>query len=183
MNGINTDGGYEKSLKRAVSFPTKLLIIGAVMLLTAGPFDFVWHSVFGLDGLLSPSHLTLTMGMVVSGIGSLLGILSINDSNLRNQNGNKMKAVISSNHKVYGLPVLLIIGIVPVWLTLVGLTYMLSLPFSNTSYFKFNPNPNLAGRDCNTGISIFNFLYSDLFTDANKKIWRSYNYRECICHH
>ena len=161
VNGINTDGGYEKSLKRAVSFPTKLLIIGAVMLLAAGPFDFVWHSVFGLDGLLSPSHLTLTMGMVVSGIGSLLGILSINDSNLRNQNGNKMKAVISSNHKVYGLPVLLIIGIVPVWLTLVGLTYMLSLPFSNTSYFKFNPDPNLAAV---IATLVFPFLTSFILT-------------------
>ncbi|HKU48696.1 MAG TPA: hypothetical protein VJP79_01980, partial [Nitrososphaera sp.] len=34
-----------------------LLIVGAVIELISGPGDFVWHSVYGVDGLLSPPHL------------------------------------------------------------------------------------------------------------------------------
>lgn len=121
------------------------------MLLVAGPFDFAWHSAFGLDGLLSPSHITLTMGLVLSSIGALVGILSVNDSNFLNQKKNKIKSVTmfmspilqSGIHEKYKSPILIAIGVIPVWITLSGLTHMLSLPFSDTEYFKFNPDPTL----------------------------------------
>jgi hypothetical protein len=158
VHDTNTNVGYNDSSKRTVPLPTKLLILGAIMLLAAGPFDFIWHSTFGLDGLLSPSHLTLTMGMVVSGIGCLMGILVVNNSNLRSYSGIKMRL---GNNERYRLTVLLIIGIVPVWLTLAGLTYMLSLPFSNTSFFKFNPDPNLAAL---IATLVFPFLTSFILT-------------------
>ena len=148
----------EKSIsgytKYRLSLPLKLIIAGVVMLLVAGPFDFAWHSAFGLDGLLSPSHITLTMGLVLSSIGALVGILSVNNSNLLNQNKNKIKSATTLispilqtrqtciNEK-YKSPILIVIGVIPVWITLSGLTHMLSLPFSDTEYFKFNPDPTL----------------------------------------
>src|SRR5919202_4156699 len=116
--------------------PMKLVIIGAIMLVSAGPFDFAWHSAFGLDGLLSPSHSVLTIGMALSSIGALLGILSTNNSlNINSDNKNTTHAVS---------PIFIIIGIIPVWIILSGLIHMASLPFSDTKYFKFNPDPTLA---------------------------------------
>src|SRR5512132_3660447 len=46
---------------RTKSFSTafKLLIIGSVISLVAGPSDYLWHQIFGVDGLLSPTHLIL----------------------------------------------------------------------------------------------------------------------------
>ena len=37
-------------------FSLKISIVGAILQLTAGPFDFWWHNTFGFDGLLSPPH-------------------------------------------------------------------------------------------------------------------------------
>ena len=50
------------------------------MLISAGPLDFAWHTAFGLDGLLSPPHAVLTMGMVLCSIGAFLGLISKNNS-------------------------------------------------------------------------------------------------------
>ncbi len=52
----------------------KLAIIGAILQLTAGPFDYWWHSNFGFDGLLSPSHSILLTGMLMAALGGLFGI-------------------------------------------------------------------------------------------------------------
>ena len=114
--------------------PMKLVIIGVVMLVSAGPFDFAWHSAFGLDGLLSPSHSVLTIGMAVSSIGALLGMLLSNND--QNNNDNNTSHAVS--------PILIIIGIIPIWITVSGLIHMASLPFSNTEHFNFNPDPTLA---------------------------------------
>ena len=47
----------------------KLMMIGACLDLVAGPSDFIWHETLGVDGLLSPPHLTLITGMLLSSIG------------------------------------------------------------------------------------------------------------------
>src|SRR5215212_6715848 len=60
---------------QSLNTATKLVITGIVMLLVAGPVDFAWHSAFGLDGLLSPPHFVLLVGMVISSLGSLFGII------------------------------------------------------------------------------------------------------------
>lgn len=104
----------------------KLVQIGIALLLGAGPFDFLWHSNFGLDGLLSPPHLILICGMVFSSVGSFLSImrnpsLACNSYLLKN--------------------ILTILSIMPVWLSVTGLFFSFSLPFSQTDYFDFNPNP------------------------------------------
>lgn len=132
-NISNNDHRYINKLIH-LPLPMKLVIIGAVMLVSAGPFDFAWHSAFGLDGLLSPSHSVLTIGMAISSIGALLGMLSSNNDQ-NDQNNNKSHAVS---------PILIVIGIIPVWIIVSGLIHMVSLPFSDTEYFKFNPDPTLA---------------------------------------
>src|ERR687885_1109292 len=64
---------------RTKSFSTafKLLIIGSVISLVAGPSDYVWHQKFGVDGLLSPTHLTLVTGMLINSIAVVLGLARI----------------------------------------------------------------------------------------------------------
>ncbi len=145
--------------------PMKLVTIGVIMLVSAGPFDFAWHSAFGLDGLLSPSHSVLTIGMAVSSIGALLGMLSSNNDQNNNDNDNKSRkfnpsittssscsssAIVDStnnddNNTSHAISlILIIIGIIPVWITVSGLIHMASLPFSDTEHFNFNPDPILA---------------------------------------
>ena len=144
--------------------PMKLVIIGVVMLVSAGPFDFAWHSAFGLDGLLSPSHSVLTIGMAVSSIGALLGMLSSNNDQNNNGNNKSRKfntsitnsssfsssSIVDStnnddNNTSHAISlILIIIGIIPVWITVSGLIHMASLPFSDTEHFNFNPDPTLA---------------------------------------
>lgn len=102
----------------------KITTIGIVSLLSAGPIDFTWHSKFGLDGLLSPPHLVLIAGMGLTSIGALM-----NTKSLYFERPNKIAIILS---------------MIPVWLSITGLFYSFSLPFSKTDYFDFNPNPVFA---------------------------------------
>jgi hypothetical protein len=133
----NSNNNHHRYIHKLIHLPlpAKLVTIGVVMLVSAGPFDFAWHSAFGLDGLLSPSHSVLTIGMEIASIGALLGMLSSNNDQNNNNNNN-------TNHTVS--PILIIIGIIPVWIIASGLIHMVSLPFSDTENFNFNPDPNLA---------------------------------------
>jgi hypothetical protein len=133
--------------------PTKLVIAGIAMLVIAGPVDFAWHSAFGLDGLLSPPHFVLLMGMVISSLGSLFGIILCtnrdkpNDgSDLENVRGDRPSGISGSLlfMRHYIAMILIIIGIMPIWLSLEGVIGMFSLPFSKTQYFDFNPDPSFA---------------------------------------
>ena len=106
----------------------KIKLIGIGLLTGAGPLDFVWHSYFGLDGLLSPPHFTLIVGMFFCSVGGLIGIS-------RYLKFNNSKSI--SNF-------LLILAVIPVWLSASGIISSLSLPFSSTDYFEFNPEPTIA---------------------------------------
>ena len=108
--------------------PVKLVVAGVVMLAAAGPIDFVWHSSFGLDGLLSPPHFVLVSGMVASSAGALAGMVYHGSMAFREL---RLSAP------------LIIIGVLPVWLAVSGVIDMFSLPFSETGYFDFNPHPVL----------------------------------------
>jgi hypothetical protein len=131
---------------------TKLVISGIMMLVIAGPVDFEWHSLFGLDGLLSPPHFVLLMGMVISSTGALLAIIQCNnrdkqdDVSLENVSCSKPWGIAGSLIflRPYIAIVLIIIGIMPIWLSLEGVIGMFSLPFSKTQYFDFNPDPSFA---------------------------------------
>lgn len=115
-----------------------LMLVGVSMLVGAGPADFLWHSRFGLDGLLSPPHFVLVAGLAVSSIGSL--------------------AVLSRSSRSV---LIVALASLPVWLALSGMLYMFSLPFSKTDYFDFNPNPEIAAALETIG---FPFLVSSLLS-------------------
>ncbi len=107
-------------------WPIKLAMAGVVVLVVAGPVDFMWHSAYGLDGLLSPPHFVLVSGMIASSIGSLAGMTYHNSMAFRE----------------FRLPpALIVLGILPVWLAASGMVDMFSLPFSHTGYFNFDPHP------------------------------------------
>ncbi|MDQ4050614.1 MAG: hypothetical protein M3093_03275 [Thermoproteota archaeon] len=103
-------------------WPAKMVIVGVVMLISAAPLDFGWHSAFGLDGLLSPPHFVLVSGMIIGSTGALTGLA---------QSTKRLPSVL--------IP----IAILPVWLAASGMIDMFSLPFSETDYFNFNPHPTL----------------------------------------
>jgi hypothetical protein len=110
---------------KKTEWPARLAIAGVTLLLVAGPVDFWWHSLFGLDGLLSPPHAVLVSGMVTSGIGSMIGIIYAWPRTERKS-----------------LPrALLVLGMLPVWLAAAGSIDMFSLPFSHTGFFNFDPQP------------------------------------------
>ena len=106
----------------------KIKLIGIGLLTGAGPLDFVWHSYFGLDGLLSPPHFTLITGMFLCSVGGLIGISRY----LKFNNSNSISKF------------LLILGVIPVWLSASGIISSLSLPFSSTDFFNFNQEPTIA---------------------------------------
>jgi hypothetical protein len=108
--------------------PVKIVVAGVLMLVAAGPVDFAWHSAFGLDGLLSPPHFVLVSGMLASSIGALAGMV--------HHGSMAFKELRLS-------PLLIVIGVLPVWLAVSGMLDMFSLPFSETDYFNFNPHPAL----------------------------------------
>jgi hypothetical protein len=146
------------------SLPTylRLVLVGIVMLILAGPLDFAWHTAFGLDGLLSPPHAVLTIGMVLCSIGAFLGLISKNTyygrlktkTDIETMNNKDKYSIVelkntSSNNTITtynkGSSLYVIISITAIWITVSGIIHMVSLPFSDTDFFKFNPNPILAG--------------------------------------
>ncbi|MPZ07544.1 MAG: hypothetical protein GEU26_14205 [Nitrososphaeraceae archaeon] len=150
-------------IKNKKSLPTylRLVIVGIIMLISAGPLDFAWHTAFGLDGLLSPPHAVLTMGLVLCSIGAFLGLISKDNYYGRMRTKTNMKTMTNDdNYFIVGLKnasrndtttrtkrslLYIIIAITAIWITVSGIIHMVSLPFSDTDYFKFNPNPLLAG--------------------------------------
>ena len=106
----------------------KIKLIGIGLLTGAGPLDFIWHSYFGLDGLLSPPHFTLITGMFLCSVGGMIGI----------------SRYLKFNNSQSVLKYLLILAVIPVWLSASGIISSLSLPFSSTDFFQFNPEPTIA---------------------------------------
>ena len=106
----------------------KIKLIGIGLLTGAGPLDFIWHSYFGLDGLLSPPHFTLITGMFLCSVGGMIGI----------------SRYLKFNNSQSVMKYLLILAVIPVWLSASGIISSLSLPFSSTDFFQFNPEPTIA---------------------------------------
>ena len=120
-------------------WPARLAVAGVILLVSAGPVDFAWHSAFGLDGLFSPPHFVLVSGMVASSLGGLLCMVYYKSAYLRN------------GERVRLHPALVVLGILPLWLSLSGVVDMFTLPFSETPFFNFNPDPASAVAIAATG--------------------------------
>ncbi|HKG30040.1 MAG TPA: hypothetical protein VKA91_02115, partial [Nitrososphaeraceae archaeon] len=111
-------------------YPIKLVAIGTIIEIFSGGFDSWWHYNFGFDGLLSPPHLMLTIGMLTSVFGALIGIFKLLQNN---NNGNNSKNIL--------LKISFIVSYAVAWIVTVNTIFMFSLPYSKGQYFDFNPNP------------------------------------------
>ncbi|MGE3859452.1 MAG: hypothetical protein AB7F53_05645 [Nitrososphaeraceae archaeon] len=117
----------KKEIKRyaSISLSFKLLIIGSCLSLIAGPFDYSWHQIFGFDGLLSPTHITLATGMLINSVAAFIGLYGIIN------NISYWKSV----GKLFLIPCLS-----SLWFTSIWYVFMFILPFSESEFFNFNLN-------------------------------------------
>ena len=155
-----------------------VILLGAGLILAAGPFDFSWHLKFGLDGLLSPPHITLLTGWLLVGLGNLritnkLIYLAIEKNREKTLKGNSMDiretthhrhspyvdakndyeksdmvnhaAAVNLNNKSTTLiRYQLFLNLSFILMILSGFIYFFSLPFSETQYYNYNPDPLIA---------------------------------------
>ena len=169
-----------------------LILLGAVLILAAGPFDFSWHLKFGLDGLLSPPHVTLLTGWMLVGLGNLQITNNLIDLTLlQNKRSNKSMSVDKEEenyHDYYkndlenlgtvdhannlrdkkGLTLLkiqLILNLSFILVILSGFIYFFTLPFSETQFYNYNPDPLVAFLVYSFG---FPFLLSSFFISILK---------------
>src|ERR1044071_579323 len=110
------------SVYRSIPTPLKIIVLGCLAEVFSGQFDNWWHANFGFDGLLSPPHLMLISGMLISIIGALIGT-HLSDS--------KTKFKLASQLIAFGI----------LWMLLINFVFMFTLPFSEGQYFNFNPSP------------------------------------------
>jgi hypothetical protein len=135
-----------------------LLLIGSVVCIFSGPGDYLWHQIFGIDGLLSPTHILLMTGMLITSIGVVLGLARINISDTKTNN--KLETLRN---------ITLIPAFAALWLTIIWYVYFFSLPFSNGERFNFNPNPYLASIIATLFLPLFGSM---IFFIASKTISR-----------
>ena len=56
----------------------KIIILGAILQITAGYADSISHDIYGIDGLVSISHLVLESGLLLSAFGGFIVLSQIN---------------------------------------------------------------------------------------------------------
>jgi hypothetical protein len=157
------------------------------LILSAGPFDFSWHLKFGLDGLLSPPHVTLLTGWMLVGLGNLWITNNLIDSILiQNKKSNNRNSADNGDTNYHDLDNLrnldysdilldkneqiivkiqLILNLSFILVILSGFIYFFSLPFSETQFYNYNPNPLVALFVYGFG---FPFLLSSFFISILK---------------
>src|SRR5919197_6490714 len=143
-------------LTKSFSTALKLLIIGSVISLIAGPSDYLWHQVFGVDGLLSPTHLALVTGMLINSIAVVLGLARIIVHFPTVRERRLIKAAM-------------IPAFAAMWLTMIWYVYMFALPLSNGQHFNFNLNPI---HESIIAIIALPTIGSMVFTTASRTIGR-----------
>ena len=119
----------KQTRKNSFAFGFKLIILGAVMQLIAGPGDFYWHELFGIDGLLSPTHLTLALGIMIVSIGSVIGFARIYSQ--QDKKNNFIKTILPVSFGIF-------------WFTMMWFIFLFVLPISEGDTHNFNPDPYVA---------------------------------------
>ena len=107
----------------------KLIVIGALIQIAAGPGDFYWHELFGLDGLLSPTHITLALGILTTLVGSVIGFSRIN-FHLQEKNI-FFRTILPITYGIF-------------WFSIMWLIFFFVLPISEGETHNFNPDPSVA---------------------------------------
>jgi hypothetical protein len=60
-----------------------IILVGAVAQLLGGYFDYNFHTKYGIDGLVTPSHLTVETGLLLSAIGGLIIISKVRNVHIK----------------------------------------------------------------------------------------------------
>ena len=129
---------------------SKLIILGAIMQIIAGPGDFYWHELFGIDGLLSPTHITLAIGILVVLTGAMIGFARIR-SNI-GQNNKIIKIMLPTSFGIF-------------WFSVMWLIFFFVLPISDGDTHNLNPDPLVAIILSFVAIP---FVFSIIFWSASK---------------
>ena len=109
----------------------KLLMIGVAIQLVSGPGDFMWHSVFGVDGLMSPPHLALATGILSNSIATVVGLARIMPHIQLKRSQTLTRAI-------------LIPAFAAIWFSSIWYIFMFVLPLSKGEHFNLNPDPAVA---------------------------------------
>ena len=117
-----------KELRNAsLSFGLKLIIIGSIIQIFAGSSDYAWHEMFGTDGLLSPTHLTLITGILIQSVGIVLGLTRL----------------IPHNFKVVKPATVISFSVLS--FIVIAFVFQFILPVSKGETMNLNPDPHVAG--------------------------------------
>ncbi len=143
-------GTKKEYRRRSFTFGSKIIIVGAIVQIVAGPGDFYWHELFGIDGLLSPTHLALALGIMMASIGSTIGFGRI---------------YLELNRKSNFLKIVLPISFGIFWFSVMWLIFFFVLPISEGDTHNFNPDQYVAAI---LGIALLPFGYSLVFWTAAK---------------
>jgi hypothetical protein len=113
-------------LRKSFALGLKLIILGSILQIIAGPGDYYWHEIFGIDGLLSPTHLTLITGILIQSTGIVIGLVRL----------------IPYNFKATKPSLILAFGVL--WFITIGFIFQFTLPISTGDTIDLDPDPYVA---------------------------------------
>jgi len=142
----------KKIRNKSFAFGIKLIIFGAILQIIAGPGDFYWHELFGIDGLLSPTHITLALGILIVTVGSVIGLSRIN-----------FHLAEKNNFLVLIIPIAF--GVF--WFSVMWLIFFFVLPISDGDTHNLNPDTNVA---IILSLVLIPFAFSLVFWSASKAL-------------
>lgn len=142
----------KQTRKMPFTFGLKMIILGALLQVIAGPGDYYWHELFGIDGLLSPTHLTLALGIMIVSIGSMVGFARIH-SHLVEKNS-FVKLILPVSFGIF-------------WFSVMWLVFFFVLPISEGDTHNFNPDPYVA---IVLSFVALPFIFSMVFWSASKSL-------------
>ena len=72
-----------KTTNKKMEKGIKIILLGATMQLAGGYADYNSHEIYGIDGLVTPSHLTVESGLLLSSIGGLITLSGFDHGQIR----------------------------------------------------------------------------------------------------
>ena len=61
----------------------KIILLGSILQLGGGYVDSISHEIYGVDGLVTPSHLTIEIGLFLSALGGFITLCQIDKIKIR----------------------------------------------------------------------------------------------------
>jgi hypothetical protein len=158
-----------KLLLSYIPFPLRLAAAGSLMQLFSGRFDYWWHSNFGFDGLLSPPHFLLVVGMVMSILGALIGIYNLKNLTTATSSSEvRIQETKERNQNSHFINISFLFAYAIFWMVAVNTVFMFTLPYSKGQYFDFNPDPFAAIITASLLIPLITGMIFFIVTRTNK---------------